>query len=148
MVLFSHFYFWYIITVVDNIPKKSHLSIMRATFIFLVNSAVCLHLWFQCQLFVYILVPLSAVCLHFSTFVSYLFTLWYHCQLFVYLYATNVSCLFTFMLPTSAVCLLSCYHCQLFVYIMIPVSAVCLHLPLSAICLHLCYHCCKMRPFF
>ena len=80
-------------------------------------SAVCLHFWYQCQLFVYIFdmyqcqlyvyisdmyLPMSAVCLH----------LWYHCQLFVYISDTNVSCLFTFIVLMSAVCLHLRYSCQ------------------------------------
>ena len=39
------------------------------------------------------MVPLLAVCL----------LLWYYCQLFAYIYVTIVSCLFTFMVPLSAV---------------------------------------------
>ena len=44
-------------------------------------------------MFVYILVPLSAVCLHFGTVASCLFKFWYHCQLFVYIYSTIVNIL-------------------------------------------------------
>ena len=44
---------------------------------------------------------ISAVCLHFNC--SCLFT--FQFQLFVYIYETNISCLFTFMILTSAFCL-------------------------------------------
>ena len=76
-----------------------------------------------------------------------------------YDYLSQFSCLFTFLVQMSAVCLyygtiVSClftlwYHCQLFVYIMVPLSAVCLRysiivsclftfiVQMSAVCLHL-----------
>ena len=67
------------------------------------------------------LIPMSAVCLH---------------------YGTIVSCLFTLILRMSAVCLQSypmtvavylhlSYESQLIVYIMLPMSAVCLHLTIA-----------------
>ena len=70
---------WPKFTVGENYPQKSHFTSLRAKrakVIFkLVNWAVCLHLFYELQLFVYMY------------------------------YNTIVSCLFTFMLPKSAVCL-------------------------------------------
>ena len=88
-----------------------------------VFSAFCLHcgilvsflftLWHHCQLFVYIMQSLSAVCLHFKILFS----------AFCLHYGILVSCLFILWNPY-----------QLFVYIMGPMSAVCLQWYLNCRC--------------
>ena len=75
----------------------------------LVHSAICLHLPYKCQLFVYI----------YPTNVSCLLTFPTDCLY----HGTIFSCLFIFILRMSAVYL----HFQLFVYIMVLLSAVCLY---------------------
>ena len=94
------------------------------------------------QLFDYVLAPLSAVCLNYSSLYSCLFTFISPLSAICLQYCSIFSCLFTFL-----------HHCQLFVYIMQALTAVCLHLlhhcqllvyiilAFTAVCLHLLHHC-------
>ena len=88
-------------------PKKAIITTLHSRQkSLLCNTAVCLHIQYDCQLFVYIFVLNQLFVYMFSMFVSCLFTC-------LYLF----SCLFTFL-----------YVCQLFVYILSTQSAVCLHI--------------------
>ena len=96
-------------------------------------SGICLHFWYQCQLFVYIVklkLKNAAVCLHFDRNASFCLHL-----------KSNVSFFVTqcqLVLIWNQIFILCLHLCQLFVYIWNQISVLSLHLnQMSAFCLHL-----------